>query len=193
MTAIVQAAVRVTAAAGLRGLTHRAVDSEAGLPQGSTSAYLRTRAALLDAMATYVADRVSADIAALTSAIDKVGTDRDFAVAQTTRTFVSWLRHPDLLLTRLELYIEAARRPELAAVLARSRRRLVDAVTPRLETGLGPAVARTSDVELSERAETLVAAVDGILLEALRRPVRGRRAFVQRSVEMLLRMVEDVG
>ena len=34
---------------GLRGLTHRAVDAEAGLPEGSCSAYMRTRVALLTA------------------------------------------------------------------------------------------------------------------------------------------------
>ena len=44
---LLAAAVRVLATGGLRGLTHRAVDSEAGLPQGSCSAYMRTRLALL--------------------------------------------------------------------------------------------------------------------------------------------------
>ncbi|MYS04964.1 TetR family transcriptional regulator, partial [Streptomyces sp. SID6041] len=33
---------------GMRGLTHRAVDERAGLPQGSTSNHARTRQALLE-------------------------------------------------------------------------------------------------------------------------------------------------
>ena len=40
---ILDAATVVVADHGLRGLTHRAVDREAGLPEGSCSAYFRTR------------------------------------------------------------------------------------------------------------------------------------------------------
>ena len=47
--AIADAAIHLVATRGLRGLTHRAVDAEAGLPPGSTSYYLRTRNALLTA------------------------------------------------------------------------------------------------------------------------------------------------
>ena len=37
-----------------------------------------------------------------------------------------------------------------------------------------------------DRAEVLVAAFDGILLGAVSRPSRGRRAFVTRSLELLM-------
>ncbi len=43
-------AIEVVAAEGLRGLTHRAVDARAGLSAGSTSYYYRTRIALLEAV-----------------------------------------------------------------------------------------------------------------------------------------------
>ena len=46
---------------GLRGLTHRAVDREAGLPEGSCSAYLRTRQALVLALTEYVAEGLTGD------------------------------------------------------------------------------------------------------------------------------------
>ncbi|HEX4108266.1 MAG TPA: TetR family transcriptional regulator, partial [Solirubrobacteraceae bacterium] len=55
-TAIGQAAVEVLARHGSRGLTHRAVDRELGLAPGSTSAYFRTRAALLGAAAEQLAE-----------------------------------------------------------------------------------------------------------------------------------------
>ncbi len=42
----------VLARDGLRGLTHRAVDAEGGLPHGSTSNCFRSRAALLEAIVT---------------------------------------------------------------------------------------------------------------------------------------------
>lgn len=47
---VADAAVTVLARDGLRGLTHRAVDEEAGLPQGSTSNYFRSRSALIAAI-----------------------------------------------------------------------------------------------------------------------------------------------
>ncbi|GAB3265961.1 TetR/AcrR family transcriptional regulator [Arthrobacter pigmenti] len=44
---ILDAAIRVLGSSGSRGLTHRSVDGEAGLPSGSTSNYLRSRQALI--------------------------------------------------------------------------------------------------------------------------------------------------
>ncbi|MER7764590.1 TetR family transcriptional regulator [Streptomyces sp. NPDC097619] len=48
-TLIADTAIALVAATGLRGLTHRAVDSAAGLSPGSTSYYFRTRTALIGA------------------------------------------------------------------------------------------------------------------------------------------------
>jgi len=47
---VADAAVTVLARDGLRGLTHRAVDAEAGLPGGSTSNCFRSRSALVEAV-----------------------------------------------------------------------------------------------------------------------------------------------
>lgn len=49
---LAEAAVRVVARDGLRGLTHRAVDAEAGLPVGSASNVFRSREALLGGIGT---------------------------------------------------------------------------------------------------------------------------------------------
>ena len=46
-TLIADSAIEVVARDGVRALTHRAVDSEASLPSGSTSYYCRTRAQLI--------------------------------------------------------------------------------------------------------------------------------------------------
>ncbi|MCB1251683.1 MAG: TetR family transcriptional regulator [Austwickia sp.] len=51
------AAVEVLAQQGLRGLTHRAVDAEAGLPVGSTSNVFRSRAALITGVIDRLAER----------------------------------------------------------------------------------------------------------------------------------------
>ena len=47
---VLDAAIEVLGTRGLRGLTHRAVDEVAGIPQGSTSNYFRTRESLLEAV-----------------------------------------------------------------------------------------------------------------------------------------------
>lgn len=52
---ILTAAVRVLAEEGMRGLTHRAVDARAGLPQGSTSNVFRTRRSLLEGLTAHLA------------------------------------------------------------------------------------------------------------------------------------------
>ncbi|MGI5353970.1 TetR/AcrR family transcriptional regulator [Streptomyces sp. CA-252508] len=54
---IADAALTLLAERGMRGLTHRAVDEAAGLPQGSTSNYARTRQALLETAVRRLADR----------------------------------------------------------------------------------------------------------------------------------------
>lgn len=62
---LADAAIRVIAKEGLRALTHRAVDREASLPQGSTSYYASTRTALLEMIAARLAERSLADTQAL--------------------------------------------------------------------------------------------------------------------------------
>ncbi len=59
---IADAGLVVLAERGLRGVTHRAVDSAAGLPTGSTSNVFRTKQALIDGL---VARLVELDLAAL--------------------------------------------------------------------------------------------------------------------------------
>lgn len=54
-TLIADSAIEVVARDGVRALTHRAVDSEAGLPSGSTSYYCRTRSQLI----TLTVDRLT--------------------------------------------------------------------------------------------------------------------------------------
>ena len=46
-TDLLDAALELVGTQGMRGLTHRAVDTAAGVPPGSTSNYFRTREALV--------------------------------------------------------------------------------------------------------------------------------------------------
>ncbi|MGZ4495582.1 MAG: TetR/AcrR family transcriptional regulator [Nocardioides sp.] len=59
-TAMAGAAIALLARGGPRVLTHRAIDAELGLPAGSTSYYLRTRRAVLEAVVTELQARARA-------------------------------------------------------------------------------------------------------------------------------------
>ena len=60
------AAIEILALEGARGLTHRRVERRAGLPDGTTSSYFRTRSALLQATAERVAELDAAEFEAVT-------------------------------------------------------------------------------------------------------------------------------
>jgi DNA-binding transcriptional regulator YbjK len=182
MRALLDAGVRVVAREGLRGLTHRAVDREAGLPEGSCSAYLRTRLALLTALAQYVASRFNDDTLELTERlaahVDENGPDGEYAVQETVSMFVDWLEHPEMLQTRLELALEGQRQPELAAVTMSWGNQLVEIVESLLRIKGHP--------DAEERAATLVASMEGVLLRAVREDDGHRRAYLERSLQMLM-------
>ena len=175
---LLDAALRVAADEGLRGLTHRAVDRRAGVPEGSCSAYFRTRKALQAALTEYVAGALGADVASLADDLeDSLGTG-DRAVELARRLFLRWLDERELLMAKLEVSLEASREPELAGLLAEWRARLVELVD-------GIMVARGLE-QGTDRAETLVAALDGILFAALLKPAADRQAFLSRSLSLLM-------
>jgi DNA-binding transcriptional regulator YbjK len=175
---LLDAALRVAADEGLRGLTHRAVDRRAGVPEGSCSAYFRTRKALQAALTEYVAGALGADVASLADDLeDSLGTD-DRAVELAMRLFLRWLDERELLMAKLEVSLEASREPELAGLLAEWRARLVELVDRIM-------VARGLE-QGTDRAETLVASLDGILFAALLKPPADRQAFLLRSLSLLM-------
>lgn len=174
---ILTAAMTVLAQQGNRGLTHRAVDREAGIPEGSSSAYFRTRDALLGALGDFVADRLAVDVEALGGRLASCPGDHDRAVAEVSGLFSQWLGEPDLLAARLELTVAATRDTGLAARFTQWRDDLVSMVRD---------VLASAGTEGGASAETLVAALDGVLLASLLQPARRRRTFVAESVEVLL-------
>ena len=174
---ILAAATTVLAQQGNRGLTHRAVDRQAGLSEGSSSAYFRTREALLGALGDFVADQLAADVDALGQRLSYCPGDHERAVGEVSRLFSRWLGRPDLLAARLELTVAATRDPALAERFRVWRDDLV---------GMVREVMQRADKDGGASAETLVAALDGVLLASLVLPVRRRKAFVSESVEQLL-------
>ena len=174
---LLEAAVQVITDEGLRGLTHRAVDRRAGLPEGSCSAYLRTRSALQQALAEYVAQTLLADVDALAERLRDAEHLDEEGIDAMVDLFSRWLDQRELLVARLELTMAATRDPDLYRVLAVHRTRLVEVAGSVL---VAPDKDRTD-----ARAEALVASYDGVLLAALLKPANRRRGFLRRSLELL--------
>ncbi|MFB4426029.1 TetR/AcrR family transcriptional regulator [Streptomyces sp. QL37] len=111
---IADTALTLLAERGLRGLTHRAVDERAGLPQGSTSNHARTREALLEAAVRRLAEleaRVLAPRELLTSSDPAGAAGAAAGLAKALHRYLTG--STDLLVCRYELALEATRRPGL--------------------------------------------------------------------------------
>lgn len=117
------AAIDLLAAAGVHGLTHRAVEKAAELPPGTASNYFRSREALLVAAAERIVELHLADMdqaaqqhktaaappASATELVVDLLTESLLVAATTLRT---------RYLAIFELRLEAVRRPVLASALA---------------------------------------------------------------------------
>ena len=149
--AIADAAIHLVATRGLRGLTHRAVDAEAGLPPGSTSYYLRTRNALLTACVNRMLTR---DVGGMSTPDGLDVPPLELMVGMT----VGLARdRPDDLIARYELSLEASRQPELRAAINEGGRQL-RVLLAQLLDGLGVA-------DPSGAAWPVAAMMDGLLYD----------------------------
>ncbi|MEV6117386.1 TetR/AcrR family transcriptional regulator [Streptomyces sp. NPDC052109] len=116
---VADAALALLAERGMRGLTHRAVDEEAGLPPGSTSNVARTRQALLELAVRRHAEREArvldlAEMPRPSGGLDALAAGLALAVHR------SLTQGRALLIARYELALEATRRPELRAFYDRT-------------------------------------------------------------------------
>ncbi|MGR6924395.1 TetR/AcrR family transcriptional regulator [[Actinomadura] parvosata] len=158
---IADAAIETLAAVGMRGLTHRAVDRAAGLPEGSCSFYYRTRQALLQATLDRLLELEIADIIALPEPKGDDPVQRGTELAMLA--IEHWTTKGRVrTLARHELSLEATRRPELRASLERAsehaHRPIIDLFEAAGISGL------------AKRVTLVVACIDGLILEYLTGP-----------------------
>ncbi|WP_285658823.1 TetR family transcriptional regulator [Actinomycetospora sp. NBRC 106375] len=170
---LADAAITVLARSGSRGLTHRAVDAAAGLAEGTSSYYFRTRSALLQACVERLAARTLAEMT--TGAAGPASVDG--LVTACVAVLGHWLTHDhERLLARWELALESTRRPELGTALRDAGAGVRERVAATL-ADLGVDAPR-------RRADDLVACLDGLAFDQLAgagRPARdadGLRASV---------------
>jgi DNA-binding transcriptional regulator YbjK len=110
--ALVDAAVEVLAREGARGLTFRAVDTEAAVPNGTASNYFTSRDELLNQVGRHIHVRLTPDPAKVSATLESPPSPEvvvEFMHALLGRL----LEDRSGYLALMELRLEATRRPEL--------------------------------------------------------------------------------
>ncbi|WP_310715536.1 TetR/AcrR family transcriptional regulator [Streptomyces lydicus] len=210
---IADTALRLLAERGMRGLTHRAVDEAAGLPQGSTSNLARTRAALLEAAVGRLAEREAAVLtpeelprpqrdrpsgaeageaagAGAASGAAAGGAEVPALAEALSLALHRYLtHHRELLLARYELALEATRRPPLREVYDRAGRAFREPVVAMLAAAGSAAPER--------HALSVVAWCDGVLFSCtagqFHAAVPTRAALRTSCAELLAGMLPGAG
>ncbi|MFH8729005.1 TetR/AcrR family transcriptional regulator [Streptomyces termitum] len=159
-TLLAHAALDVLADEGMRGLTHRAVDRRAALPPGTTSAYFRTRAALLTGLVTLLVRLDQEELRATAERLPPLRTAGELvdglALLARQRLTGEGRRRS---LARHACAVESVRDPELREILVPRENAGREAVRLFLA---GQGVA---DVE--SRTHTLLTCVDGLVFDRL--------------------------
>ncbi|MCP1414281.1 TetR/AcrR family transcriptional regulator [Paenarthrobacter sp. A20] len=171
-TQLADAALAVVSAQGLKGLTHRAVDAQAGVAVGTTSNYFRNRAALVGA----AVDRVE-ELDSLLLQEGRLELPTSAAsLAEQIAGAVMGLAGENAELTRAR-FVFALDQPE---VVADGHERLVAALAQLLEAMEIP--------EARARAEAVSDYSDGLALHLLtaRKGQVKDRSEVARTIERLL-------
>ncbi|MDG9715755.1 TetR/AcrR family transcriptional regulator [Streptomyces sp. DH24] len=155
---VADAALALLAERGMRGLTHRAVDEAAGLPQGATSNVARTRQALLELAVRRLAER-EARVLALDELPDPRAGLPALVDALALAGHRALTRNRDLTLARYELALEATRRPELRAYY--------DATGAQFRTRLTALLTAAGSASPERHVLSLVAWADGLMFSCV--------------------------
>jgi DNA-binding transcriptional regulator YbjK len=158
---LADAAIAVLGTRGLRQLTHRAVDAEAGVPPGSTSNYFRTREALIGAVLHRLTEIDEQAWSALAGSVRPIGRE-DLArlLAATLRDMAGPGRV--YTLARYAIFVEAAFHPELQRRIEESFARIVGWASEWLR----PLGSRDPAAD----CRRILSFVDGLLLHQLAHP-----------------------
>ncbi|MFI6255653.1 TetR/AcrR family transcriptional regulator [Micromonospora zamorensis] len=165
---LTDAAIELIADGGMRALTHRAVDGRAGMPPGTTSAYLRTRQALIEAVVGRLAERDRGDLAAYdlptqppppTPAPQLDADDLDALATGVAEVLDRWLSTGrSRTLARYACLLEAVHRPELRGILQHGTGLRVQA---------RDLLTRAGAADPDRQGDQFVAFVDGLLFDRL--------------------------
>ncbi|GAA3425380.1 TetR/AcrR family transcriptional regulator [Streptosporangium sandarakinum] len=169
--AVAEAAITLLAERGMRGLTHRAVDEEAGLPPGSTSNLARTRSALLELALERLTEIEGAVFEPLLGVTEHAaaGTEPGGSAGPVTPETLAEMTARSLwaqltvdrrrTVARYELALEATRRPEL--------RRIYDEAGQRFRTLAVAVLTAAGSPDPVRHGHQMVAYGEGVIFDAI--------------------------
>lgn len=161
-TQLLDAGLRVIAREGMRGLTHRSVENEAGVPHGSTTYYFGTRYDLLAALSVHMreTDRELVEPIAHQLALLLADRSQEFDLSAMAAATVAWVEsNPELQLARYEMQLAGARDPQLKELMtdcAVTFRRMIE-----------PIVVSAGSKQPERHARMVQSIVDGLVLDWL--------------------------
>jgi DNA-binding transcriptional regulator YbjK len=178
---LLDAALSIVGSEGLRGLTHRRLEDQAGLSRGSARYHLGTNDQIVAAALMHAALR---DFRISETVLAKLGLD---ALAGITVSFPkivaaltsALLENPGAVRARYELHLEATRRPSLKAEAQRRRAQFVDTIE------LALAAAGLDDPHTV--AVLLSACLDGLMFDALITGRTNAPELTERAASAILR------
>jgi DNA-binding transcriptional regulator YbjK len=162
------AAIELLGADGPRGLSHPKVDVRAGVPPGTTSAYYRTRKALLIGAAQRLSQLDDNDL----NRMSELGADETGRFSGTVglATMVVYSgQMPFLVRTRArhELIAQAGRDPDLATVIADVGRRF-ESMTREAIVAWQPAGTRWDPALVDDQNFAVMHFIQGVMVDFVR-------------------------
>lgn len=185
---IAQAGIRVIASRGVRALTHRAVDEEAGLPPGSTSYYAPTRRALIDEIVRVLAEHSVADLEEAVHSLP----GRDEASAPAAREDLvnalveavdTLARRPDELKVRCALLLELDHDEPARTTLAEH-----SPVQHQMAQRLNDALRAAGIAATADRARDVMSFCDALLMRSV---ITGAPVQIQSTLATYIRGLAD--
>lgn len=180
---LLQAAIRVINDQGMRGLTHRAVEAEAGVPHGSTTYYFGTRHDLTTALTQYIADTAASQVTQISQAITLRLADRSkpIDIEEIAIGLLAWIdANASLELARYELQISGSRDPDL-------RQHMTDVCSIFVRL-CEPIVIALGSKQPQTDAKILQAAIDGWMFSRLTQTDQPDEILL-RGVKLLLEAI----
>lgn len=160
--ALLEAAVTVVAEQGMRGLTHRAVETQAGLPHGSTTYYFGTRHDLVVELMRHMAEKGRAAMEPIARQLTLTLADRsrELDIDTIADGLIAWLDSAAKMeLARYELQVTGARDEEMKALMTET----CDVFRQMCE----PVVIACGSSDAARDSSVMQAAVDGFMFKRL--------------------------
>lgn len=166
-TQLLDAAMKIVAERGLQALTHRGVEARVGVAHGVTTYHFQSREAMIGALLRHISDRQFEWITRLSDELAALPIEERARSLQ--RLVEAMMGEPTVTLARYELYLQAARDPQLQDLVRTLRQRYV---------ALYVDVFRQAGAVAPEAAANrMLSAIEGLMIYQLSAPEAAFQAW----------------